>query len=165
MSHTPRVSETARVPAPAPAVYALLADYRDGHPRVLPPRYFENLVVDRGGRGAGTEIRFDMRLLGLRLPARGVVSEPEPGRVLAESYPDAGMVTTFTVAPAGVAAADVTIATTLPPDGGLAGALQRALLARLLPRIYREELALIATVATASDDGSKGADTRRGSSP
>ena len=44
------------VPVPAAAVYALLADYRDGHPRILPPA-FSDLTVLRGGTGAGTVIR------------------------------------------------------------------------------------------------------------
>ena len=58
-----RVSAERTVPAPAAAVYALLADYRDGHPRILPPA-FSDLKVVRGGAGAGTEIRFALRLGG-----------------------------------------------------------------------------------------------------
>ncbi len=42
------------IPAPAAAVYALLADYRDGHPRILPPA-FSDLTVLQGGIGAGTD--------------------------------------------------------------------------------------------------------------
>ena len=51
------------VPAPAAAIYALLADYRDGHPRILPPA-FSNLTVLRGGTGAGTAIRFALKFAG-----------------------------------------------------------------------------------------------------
>ena len=134
------------MPAPASVVYGLLADYRDGHPRILPRRWFGPLVVERGGTGAGTQIRFTMRVLGRERPAWGVVSEPEPGRVLVESYPDSGVVTRFTVVPAGAAAADVTIATELPTRRGVAGAIERALTTRLLQRIYRDELAQLAEV-------------------
>ena len=44
---------------------------------------------------AGTEIRFGMRVFGSMRTARGIVSEPQPGRVLVESYPETGDVTTF----------------------------------------------------------------------
>lgn len=55
------------IPAPTDAAYALLADYRNGHPRILPPA-FTDLTVLRGGTGAGTEIRFALeRLIAPRL--------------------------------------------------------------------------------------------------
>ena len=57
------VSAERTVPAPAAAVYALLADYRAGHPRILPPA-FSDLTVLQGGTGAGTVIRFALRLAG-----------------------------------------------------------------------------------------------------
>ena len=141
------VSETARVNAPAADVYRVIADYRVGHPRIVPPRYFGPLVVERGGIGAGTEISFSMRVLGRERPVRGVVTEPEPGRVLVETYPESDTVTTFTVDPAGAAAADVTIATALPTRRGLAGVLERAFVTRLLRRIYHEELERLGVVA------------------
>ena len=88
------------VSAHADAVYALLADYRDGHPRILPPA-FSDLTVLRGGVGAGTEIRFALELAGRKQQVEANVDEPEPGRVLSESYPDRGAVTRFTVDPVG----------------------------------------------------------------
>ena len=66
------------VPAPAAAVYALLADYRDGHPRILPPA-FSDLMVLQGGIGAGTIIRFSLKFAGRRQasknPNRAVCSQ------------------------------------------------------------------------------------------
>jgi len=44
------VEARAPVHAPADRVYDLIADYRNGHPRIVPPKYFRNLVVERGGR-------------------------------------------------------------------------------------------------------------------
>src|SRR5215210_7559190 len=88
------------VPASAAAVYALLADYRDGHPRILPPA-FSDLTVLHGGTGAGTVIRFALRLAGRKQEVEARVEEPEPGRVLSEIYPEKGAVTRFIVDPAG----------------------------------------------------------------
>ncbi len=69
--------------APADRVYAIIADYRNGHPHIL-PKQFRNLTVEQGGVGAGTIIRFEVRVFGQTQHFRAVVSEPEPGRVLVE---------------------------------------------------------------------------------
>ncbi len=79
-----RVSRTGRVNAPANTVYRLIADYHNGHPRIVPPEYFFNLVVEEGGYGAGTWIAFDARMLGMTQHARGWIEEPEPGVYPAE---------------------------------------------------------------------------------
>ena len=45
-------------------VYAVLSDYRMGHPAILPKPYFTSLTVDEGGQGAGTRIQVHMKVLG-----------------------------------------------------------------------------------------------------
>src|SRR5579862_4806189 len=92
------VSASAIIPARRERIYSLLANYHDGHPRLL-PKQFSNLVVEQGGVGAGTVIRFEMSFLGKKQPFRAAVTEPEPGRVLVETYLDNGAVTTFTIDP------------------------------------------------------------------
>jgi hypothetical protein len=145
-----RVSVSANVPAPPAAVYDLLADYERGHPRILPPKYFRNLQVERGGRGAGTVIRFEMRLLGTTRAARAEISEPIPGRVLAETYVGNDAETTFTVVPSPEGASTrVTIATDMRVRDGIAGRLELFVTTRLLRRIYREELAILSSVVAA----------------
>ncbi len=144
-----RVSSSARVHAPAAEVYRLIADYRDGHPRIVPPKYFSNLVVEEGGYGAGTRISFNMRVFGQTQYARAVVEEPQPGRVLVERYPDKNAATIFEVVPAGEKACDVTIATEMPKTPGVRAALERFFAARVLPKIYRDELARINDIASA----------------
>src|SRR5690348_7088206 len=76
------ISAAAEIPAPADLVYAIIADYRDGHPQILPKPPFAALVVDQGGIGAGTTIRFQMRLLGLTRAFRATIAEPAPGHTL-----------------------------------------------------------------------------------
>lgn len=143
------VSASAIIPARRERVYSLIANYHDGHPRIL-PKQFTNLVVEQGGVGAGTIIRFRMRVFGRKQTFRAAVTEPEPGRVLVETDLDAnGAVTTFTITP-GSAPADsrVTISTELPVRGGLLGKIERALTTLLLRPIYLKELANLARVAT-----------------
>lgn len=143
------ISASAVIPARQERVYLLIANYRDGHPRIL-PRQFSNLIVEQGGVGAGTVIRFQMSLLGRKQTFRAAVTEPEPGRVLAETDLDTnGAVTTFTIDP-GSAPADskVTISTALPVRSGFLGRIEKAMATMLLRPIYIKELENLARVAT-----------------
>src|SRR5207342_2749426 len=96
-----RAESTAVIRAPARAVYRLIADYRESHPRFLPKRYFPLLEVERGGVGAGTVIRFQVRTLGTIREIRAAISEPAPGQVLVETDVATGARTTFSVTPEG----------------------------------------------------------------
>jgi hypothetical protein len=143
------VSASAVVPARRERVYSLIANYNDGHPRIL-PKQFSNLTVEQGGVGAGTVVRFQMSVLGKKETLRAAITEPEPGRVLVETYLDGkDTVTTFTVNP-GTAPADshVTISTELPVRSGFLGMLEKKFSALLLRPIYTKELQNLARVAT-----------------
>lgn len=143
------VRASALIPARRERVYNILANYRDGHPRIL-PKQFSNLVVEQGGLGAGTVIRFQMSVFGRKQTFRAEISEPEPGRVLVETYLDAnGAITTFTV-DEGTAPADsrVTISTELPVRGGFLGLIEGKLSGVSLRPIYERELENLARVAT-----------------
>jgi hypothetical protein len=135
------VSAERTVPAPAEAVYALLADYRDGHPSILPPS-FSNLTVLRGGTGAGTEIQFALEFAGRRQEVKASVDKPEPGRVLTETYPDKSAVTSFTVDPVGNQSR-VRIETSWEASRGLVGLIERLVAPRLFRKLYAQELDLI----------------------
>ena len=139
-----RVEATDRVQASPAQVYAILADYRQHHPRILPPRYFKKLEVEQGGVGAGTVFRIHGETMGRQQSMRGEVSEPEPGRVLAEAFPEAGMLTTFRVEPAPEGeGTQVTIATEWSPRAGLLGKLESLVMAYFMRRVYAEELKLL----------------------
>ncbi len=140
-------SASATMSAPAATVYGILADYREGHPSILPPKYFRDLLVEAGGRGAGTRIRFEMRVLGATRTVRANVTEPEPGRRLVETYPDSGTATTFLVEPVAEGrGARVTISTRYE-NAGPPGWVEWLLVPGLLRRIYRAELANLAAAA------------------
>lgn len=125
------------IPAPVAQVYALLADYRQGHPSILPPA-FSGFTILEGGAGAGTRIRFTLTVMGRPRQMEGIVSEPEPGRVLAETYED-GSVTSFTLDQT-AAGTRLRIETAWQTRRGLAGIIERLLIPRLLGPLYRDEL-------------------------
>ena len=140
------VEESAVIAAPAARIYALLADYQQGHPSILPARYFKECTVLKGGQGAGTEVAVKMEVYGATVAYRMTVSEPASGRVLSEEDVQAGVVTTFTVEPMGDAQARVTIATVTTAQPGLRGWVEKMTAPGIMRRIYRTELAQIAEV-------------------
>ncbi len=144
-----RVSQSSIISAPAPVVYGIIADYREGHPAILPPRYFESLEVERGGSGAGTRIRFRMRAFGTARTVRADITEPVPGRELLETDLATGAATRFLVEPAQDGRASrVTFETTWTKDG-VSGWVERCLAPRYLRQVYRAELVLLDAEARA----------------
>jgi len=142
------VSASALISAPAQRVYELIADYRSGHPRILPKPYFVSLEVEQGGYGAGTVINFRMKLMGRIQSFHSEITEPKPGYVLVETDIKTGSVTAFTVDPrSNGQEAFVTIATTMDVPNGLPGKIQGWLATQLLRPIYVKELDQLATVA------------------
>jgi uncharacterized protein YndB with AHSA1/START domain len=142
------ISASALIPAPPHQVYTIIADYREGHPHILPKPHFVSLTVEQGGVGAGTVIRFQMRLLGQTRTFRAAITEPEPGKVLVETDIQTGAMTSFAVEPRDDAQhTAVTITTTTTVREGLLGLLEAWLATRLLRPIYVQELAQLADVA------------------
>ena len=145
VDRTFRISATRRIEAPPEAVYAVFADYREAHPRILPPSFFVGLTVEAGGYGEGTVVLVKGRFAGRVRTLRGFVTEPEPGRLLVESYPEERMVTSFQVTPqSSGAACDVTISSLFPRRWGPVGWLEQRIVQRLLRKVYAEELDLVA---------------------
>jgi hypothetical protein len=138
-----RIAASATIDAPVALVYQVFADYRQHHPRILPAA-FSNFAVQEGGVGAGTTFTFDLRVLGRVKHYAGVAFEPEPGRYLVEKYPAEDSETSFLVEPAG-SGSRVTITTEFNGKSGLAGAIERWFVARILRPIYADELERVAT--------------------
>ena len=134
------VSAERVLDAPAEVVYHLLADYREHHragPEGFLPPAFTDLVVERGGVGQGTVIRFTSKLGGRSQVVTASIAEPEPGRVLVETSP--GIVTTFSVEPEAGQRARVRFDTVMEARG-LAGLMTRLFAPRLLRPVYADEL-------------------------
>src|SRR5262245_28895466 len=147
MAHL-KASSSATINAPAAKVYAIIADYQTGHPSILPPHIFKDLTVEKGGVGAGTVIRFKMTIMGSTRDLRATISEPEPGRMLVETY-EGGEVTTFIVEPIGDRQSKVSIVTQWQA-GWFIGLVQRLPAPKILRRLYDEELQNLARLATAA---------------
>lgn len=144
-----RATTSMLINAPGERLYNIIADYRNGHPRILPKPYFISLDVEAGGFGAGTIINFQMRTLGKTQTFRAAITEPDPGRVLVESdLGGGGVVTTFTVASVDGQHSKVAISTegsTL--RDGVMGIVERYLTEKYLLRIYKKELRQLAAIA------------------
>jgi hypothetical protein len=133
-----RVAAERLINAPAELVYRYLADYRDHHPRFLPPA-FADFQVEAGGVGEGTVVRFRLTVGGRSRNYRQRVTEPTPGRVLRETDLESSAVTTCTMTPDGDHSR-VRIETTWQGAGGVGGFFERLLAPRLFGRLYADEL-------------------------
>ena len=141
-------SASKLIAAPAQRIYDLIADYKNGHPRILPKPYFISLDVEQGGYGAGTVITFQMKLMGRIQSFHSMITEPEPGRTLVETELNSGSITTFNVEPrTGGQQAYVTITTDTEVPGSILGKIQGWLTKQLLYPIYVKELNQLAAVA------------------
>jgi hypothetical protein len=131
-------------------VYATIADYRKGHPSILPKENLYDLQVEEGGYGAGTIIRFKSRVMGVEQSFYQRVSEPEQGRVIVEQDIDTkqNFATTFKVIPVEEGKkSQVEISTTMNASPGIRGFAERVVLSIFNPRIYRKEMKLLEAVA------------------
>jgi hypothetical protein len=134
-----RVAESMVIDAKPEEIYALLADYHKGHPRVLPKKYFKSLEIESGGQGAGTVFRTRIRAGGAERSYHMRVTEPAPG-VLMETDIPTDLFTTFTVTPVqGGQQASLEIATEWTSPG-IKGFFERLFSPSIMQRMYREEL-------------------------
>lgn len=132
---------SAVIDAPPEAVYAVISDYRVGHPAILPKPYFEEMIVVEGGQGAGTLINLHMSVFGKSYHYRQVVSEPKLGRIIEEKDLDTGQTTTFTIDPvADGTKTRVTITSFFPTRAGIMGMIERLSQPLIARHIYKQEL-------------------------
>ncbi len=137
--HEIRAHAEASIASDAELVYGILADYRHGHPAILPSKYFRNVEVEAGGTGAGTRLRFQMPALFGWRDFKVEISEPEPGRVIEETETSVGSVTRFTVDPSTGGHCRVRIETQYRRKG-LSGWIESRLAPPFLRKIFQEEL-------------------------
>lgn len=136
-------SAEALIKAPPAIVWDILTDYRNGHPKILPPA-FRDFTVESGGKGGGTVIHYTFHAAGTTRHIRHLVSEPETGHVLVESAPGDPTRTSFTLTPAADGSQtrlQITTVQTTPP--GPVGAITRLLVPFFAPtiqRIYQDEM-------------------------
>jgi hypothetical protein len=136
-----RVAAERVVNAPADDVYAVFADYRVRHPRILPPESFVGYEVLEGGQGAGTLARVRVRAGGREREYMLRVSEPTRGGLLIERDQNSSLETTFSLVPVlGGQQTRVTIATEWQGGKGVGGFMERTFAPLAMRRIYNKEL-------------------------
>jgi hypothetical protein len=141
------------ISAPPAVVYAVLADYRTHHPRIMPAPPFSDLEVESGGVGAGTIFQITVRMLGRRQRLHMRVAEPEPGHLLTETNLDTGVVTEFTVAPRdGGSATLARMSSEWETQSGLRGLADRLVTPRLMGRAFAKQLRQLDQYVRSSDD-------------
>jgi hypothetical protein len=143
-----RMSAEQRIDAPAEVVYHCIADYvRHHNPSGFLPSAFSDLVVEQGGVGDGTVIRFNVTLAGQTRPHRARITEPQPGRVLVESEDEGNLTTTFSIEPVGQQSR--VRFDTVYEKPGIAGWVESMLAPRMMRGLYAEELAKLERTAQA----------------
>jgi hypothetical protein len=132
-----RVAAERFMDAPADVIYHCIADYREHHrPEGFLPPAFREFEIERGGVGAGTELRWVVEAGGRRRAVTATVSEPVPGRTLVET--GSGIQTTFTVEP--VDGGTRVRFDTVIDEAGVQGFLNRLFARRILGPLYEDEL-------------------------
>ena len=144
-----KFSVSLLIPSPPKTVYNVIADYRDGHPKILPKPPFVSLTIESGGIGAGTILRVQMKVFGKLQEFSTTVTEPEPGRVLVETN-DTGYITTFTVDPRENGKQSyVTFTTEIPKNSKLLKKIEFFFSKMFLPLVYKKELENLSKAAEA----------------
>lgn len=133
--------EASRViDAPPEAVYAVISDYQVGHPAILPPA-FSPLIVEKGGKGAGTVFRCSVTIWGSTNAMHAEVTEPEPGHLLVETDLESGQYTHFIVEPLnGRTQSRMTFSSEFPRPAGIQGFLMKLMMPSVVQKMYQEEL-------------------------
>jgi hypothetical protein len=141
-------SSSRLISVPAPALYALVADYCTGHPLILPSKYFHHFEVEQGGFGAGTRISFQSTVAGNHRQYHQEIREPEPGHILQEVELTGDLVTTFTFTPVNDHQTQVSIDTEASTKRtGWLGKIEAWLTEVISERVEARELAQLETVA------------------
>ena len=140
---TMHIEESLVIEASPEKIYGVITDFEVGHKAILPPQ-FTDLRVEAGGQGAGTIAIAEMNVMGQKSTLRLHITEPEPGRVMVEADPDAGVETTWTLVPVSDNETSVTISSEMQTSSGLKGWMERLFTPSITRGIYKEELKLLA---------------------
>ncbi|GCE13705.1 SRPBCC family protein [Tengunoibacter tsumagoiensis] len=132
-------------------VYSILADYKNKRPLMLTPN-FQAYMVEKGGKGAGTVVRYTLHAANRVRPYRLTIEEAVPGKVLRERDSNSSLVTTWTVAPKQDGQQTlVRIATEWEGSKGIGGFFERTFAPLGLSRIYDTMLDLLGRIVSAQE--------------
>jgi len=130
MSSTFTIEASQVINARPEELYAVIADYRVAHQAILPRPPFIEMLVVKGGQGAGTETRLTLK---------------EPGRTIVETDVDTGQYSRFIFEPLnGGKQTKMTIFSEFPASPGLMGFVEKLMQPAFIRRVYQQELRNIA---------------------
>lgn len=130
-------------------VYGFLADYQKRQ-HILPSSYLDYTLL-KGGRGAGTVVRYRLHTARRERPYELHVEEPSRGRVLLERDADSSLVNTWVVSPAADGKqSHVSLTTEWEGSGGVGGFFERTFAPIALRRLYGEMLSKLAEATSKS---------------
>ncbi len=121
-------------------IYAIIADYRVGHQAILPREYFDSMIVEEGGFGAGTVIRLKLTVFGQKYTYHQRVTEPEPGHLLVETDINTDDSTKFIIEPVEAHWTRVTISADFALEKGFKGLMQRVFQPMIVRKMFTLEL-------------------------
>jgi hypothetical protein len=141
MAEQIQVNVERTIPAPRERVHQVLTDYVGGRPRIQPPANYRDYRVLQGGRGAGTQVSYRLRVGRRERPYEVEVSEPSPGATLVERDRNSSLVTTWTLVPTtDGTATNLKLSTAWQGHDGVGGFFERTFAPRGLRRVYDELL-------------------------
>jgi hypothetical protein len=135
---TVQASAERVIAAPPTQVYALIADYREGRPKVLPDS-FADWRVEAGGTGAGTEVAYTLNAARRSRSYRLQVTEPRPGSYLHEADTTSSFTQGWKVEPEGTGTR-VQISCSWQGAGGVGGFFERTFAPKGIGRLYEQIL-------------------------
>lgn len=129
------------LPFPAATVYAIVADVRDHHFRVVPESVDRSTYrVLEGGYGAGTVVEYQTAISRIDHPLRYLVEEPEPGRVVVFRHEGGLVEKRYEVDAAGPAACTMTSRVRVARRAGFLGIIDRLLGRSFIQRMAEQKL-------------------------
>ncbi len=138
-----RIEAERVVDATPTTIMGFLSDYKVNRPTILPSAY-EGYTVEKGGRGAGTVVRYVLNAGRRQRPYRLVVATPSKEN-LVEQDSSSSLVNTWTVSPGpGSNQSHVSLATEWEGSGGVGGFFERTFAPRVLRRLYADILERLA---------------------
>jgi len=100
-THLIKAESSAKIHTPSQTLYQFIADYKYGHPSILPEKHFSDFAVEKGGYGKDTVVCFRFTLAGNSRKMRVIVDEPIPGKLITETELETGILTSFLFEPVG----------------------------------------------------------------
>lgn len=143
-----RVDAERDIAAPPEIVYSYCVADVAKRPSWLPSN-FSDFVVEKGGHGAGTVVRYTLTVGNRARTYHMSVAEPQPGTVLTETDANSSLVTRWTVS-AQAGGSRVAIHTEWQGAGGIGGIFERLFAPAALKRVYDDVLTRLDQYATES---------------